>query len=92
MEESRHDLERRSNEQAWQRAADERFARAVELLGHDADQVRVGAVHALAGLARSRSSYVLTVLDVLCSYLRRPFDHPDYVESAPVNAPMGTHR
>jgi hypothetical protein len=61
--------------------ADERFARAVELLGHDADQVRVGAVHALAGLARSRPSYLQTVLDVICSYLRRPFDHPDYVQN-----------
>jgi hypothetical protein len=37
VEESRHDLERPSNEQARERAADERFARAVELLGHDAD-------------------------------------------------------
>lgn len=81
VEESRHDLERRSNEQDRERVADERFARAVELLGHEADQVRVGAVHALAGLARSRSSYVQTVLDVICSYLRRPFDHPDYVRN-----------
>lgn len=81
VEESRHELERRSNEQTWERVADERFARAVELLGHEADQVRVGAVHALAGLARSRSSYVQTVLDVICSYLRRPFDHPDYVQN-----------
>lgn len=81
VEESRHDLERHSNEQARERVADERFARAVELLGHEADQVRVGAVHALAGLARSRPSYAQTVLDVICSYLRRPFDHPDYVHN-----------
>jgi hypothetical protein len=81
IEESRHDLERRSNEQAREQVADERFARAVELLGHEADQVRVGAVHALAGLARSRPSYVQTVLDVICSYLRRPCDHPDYVHN-----------
>jgi hypothetical protein len=79
VEESRHELERRSSEQDRERVADERFARAVELLGNQADQVRVGAVHALAGLARSRPSYVQTVLDVICSYLRRPFDHPDYV-------------
>lgn len=78
VEESRHELERRSNEQDRERVADERFARAVELLGHEADQVRVGALHALAGLARSRPSYQQTVLDVVCSYLRRPFDHPDY--------------
>jgi hypothetical protein len=50
----------------------ERFARAIELLGNDADQVRVGALHALAGLARGTPSYTQTVLDVLCSYLRRP--------------------
>jgi hypothetical protein len=80
VEESRHELERRSNEQQREHVADERFARAVELLGHEADQVRVGALHALAGLARSRPSYAQTVLDVICSYLRRPFDHPDYVQ------------
>lgn len=80
VEESRHELERRSHEQDRERVADERFARAVELLGHEADQVRVGALHALAGLARSRPSYAQTVLDVVCSYLRRPFDHPDYVQ------------
>ncbi|MDQ3760801.1 MAG: hypothetical protein M3460_03640 [Actinomycetota bacterium] len=80
VEESRHELERRSNEQDRERVADERFARAVELLGHEADQVRVGAVHALAGLARSRPSYAQTALDVVCSYLRRPFDHLDYVQ------------
>jgi hypothetical protein len=58
----------------------ERFARAVELLGHEADQVRVGAKHALVALARSNPSYTQTVLDVLCAYLRRPFDHPRYHE------------
>ncbi|MGH3796896.1 MAG: pentapeptide repeat-containing protein [Pseudonocardiaceae bacterium] len=80
LEESRHELERRSNEQDRERVADERFARAVELLGHEADQVRVGALHALIGLARNRPSSTQTVLDVLCSYLRRPFDHPDFVQ------------
>lgn len=81
VEESRHELERSANEQDRERVADERFARAIELLGHEADQVRVGALHALTGLARSRPSSAQTVLDVLCSYLRRPFDHPDYVQA-----------
>lgn len=80
VEESRHELERTTNEQDRERVADERFARAVELLGHEADQVRVGALHALTGLARSRPSLTQTVLDVLCAYLRRPFDHPDHVQ------------
>ncbi|WP_328447270.1 hypothetical protein [Amycolatopsis sp. NBC_00438] len=71
-EEDRHELERG-------RISDERFAKAVELLGHQADQVRVGAMHALAGLARTRPDvYAQTVLDVLCAYLRLPFAHEDF--------------
>ncbi|MEU6132056.1 pentapeptide repeat-containing protein [Saccharopolyspora sp. NPDC047091] len=85
LDRERYDLERRRQEledrrtgHDRDRADDERFARAVELLGHDADQVRVGAMHSLAGLARTRPQYAQTVLDVLCSYLRRPFDHPKW--------------
>ncbi len=68
-EEARHALE-------GDKVADERFARSVELLGNEADQVRVGALHALAWLAGSTPRYKQTVLDVLCAYLRRPFEHP----------------
>ncbi|QRP46352.1 pentapeptide repeat-containing protein [Amycolatopsis sp. FDAARGOS 1241] len=78
IERQRHDLEMRRADQDRERVSDERFAKSVELLGHEADQVRVGALHALAGLARSRPEYTQTVLDVLCSYLRRPFDHSRY--------------
>ncbi|PKW13220.1 pentapeptide repeat-containing protein [Saccharopolyspora spinosa] len=78
VERARHELETRRADLDRDRVADERFARAVELLGHEADQVRVGALHALAGLARSNPGYIQTVLDVLCSYLRRPFLHPRY--------------
>lgn len=78
LDRQRQELESRRAEHDRERAADERFLRAVELLGNDADQVRVGALHALAGLARSRPEYTQDVLDVICSYLRRPFDHPDY--------------
>lgn len=60
------------------RISHERFARAIELLGNDADQVRVGAMHALVGLARGNPTYTQTVIDVLCSYLRRPFHHRAY--------------
>ncbi|HEX3788073.1 MAG TPA: pentapeptide repeat-containing protein [Pseudonocardiaceae bacterium] len=78
IERQRHDLELRRAEQDRDRVSDERFAKAIELLGHEADQVRVGALHALAGLARSRPEYIQTVLDVVCSYLRRPYHHPRY--------------
>ncbi|MFD4191164.1 pentapeptide repeat-containing protein [Amycolatopsis thermoflava] len=77
-ERDRHELELLRAERDRARVTDERFAKSVELLGHDADQVRVGALHALAGLARSNPEYTQTVLDVLCSYLRRPFAHPDF--------------
>ncbi|MEU4763863.1 pentapeptide repeat-containing protein [Actinosynnema sp. NPDC023794] len=74
VESERQALENARAEHDRSRVADERFARSVELLGHDAEQVRVGAMHGLAGLARSRAEYTQTVLDVLCAYLRRPFD------------------
>ncbi|MBB5154513.1 pentapeptide repeat-containing protein [Saccharopolyspora phatthalungensis] len=83
VERERHELESRRADLDRDRVADERFARAVELLGHEADQVRVGALHALAGLARSNPDYTQTVLDVLCSYLRRPFAHPRYDAKVP---------
>ncbi|MBY8847609.1 pentapeptide repeat-containing protein [Saccharothrix longispora] len=72
-EEARHELES-------EKVADERFSRAVELLGHEADQVRVGAMHVLAGLADSTPRYKQTVLSVLCAYLRRPFAHASLEE------------
>ena len=74
-DEARHELES-------DKAADERFARSVELLGNEADQVRVGALHALAWLADSTPRYQQTVFDVLCAYLRRPFTHPSYTRRA----------
>lgn len=78
IETQRHELEKRRAEQDRDRISDERFAKSVEMLGNDADQVRVGALHALAGVAHSREEYAQTVLDVLCSYLRRPFTHDRY--------------
>jgi pentapeptide repeat protein len=75
IERERHELELVRAERERDRVTDERFAKSVELLGNEADQVRVGALHALAGLARNRPDYTQTVLDVICSYLRRPFDN-----------------
>ncbi|HKN99759.1 MAG TPA: pentapeptide repeat-containing protein [Pseudonocardiaceae bacterium] len=80
LEEGRQELDRQRAADDRGRTADERFARALELLGHDADQVRVGALHALAGLARNRPEYTQTTLDILCAYLRRPYDHASYAE------------
>lgn len=81
VEEARQELESQRIDHDRSRVADERFARAVELLGHDAPQVRVGAMHALAGLAKSRAEYTQTVLDILCAYLRRPFRRDEDLEA-----------
>ncbi len=72
VERARYELEQLRAERDRDRVTDERFAKSVELLGNEADQVRVGALHALVGLARGRSDYTQTVLDILCAYLRMP--------------------
>ncbi|MFE9942028.1 pentapeptide repeat-containing protein [Streptomyces hirsutus] len=53
----------------------ERFSQAVDKLGSDSPAVRLGGVHALAGLADDAPTQDLcqTCIDVLCAYLRLPF-------------------
>ncbi|MFF9186442.1 pentapeptide repeat-containing protein [Streptomyces misionensis] len=53
----------------------ERFTTAVGQLGHDSAAVRLGGVHALAGLSDDAPTRELrqTCIDVLCSYLRLPY-------------------
>ncbi|WP_329076877.1 hypothetical protein [Streptomyces niveus] len=65
----------------------ERFSQAVEQLGSDSPAVRLGGVHALAGLADDAPDDGLrqTCIDVLCAYLQLPFtldpgDDPAYQE------------
>lgn len=61
-----NDHRRRHNQQELaqerDRIEEERFARAVELLGHDRAAVRVGAMHALAGLATAAPPRTQTVV------------------------------
>ncbi|WP_331756717.1 pentapeptide repeat-containing protein [Streptomyces sp. NBC_01568] len=53
----------------------ERFSQAVDKLGSDSPAVRLGGVHALAGLADDAPDDNLrqTCIDVLCTYLQLPF-------------------
>ncbi|MFG6299418.1 pentapeptide repeat-containing protein [Streptomyces rochei] len=53
----------------------ERFSVAVDKLGSDSPAVRLGGVHALAGLADDAPDNNLrqTCIDVLCAYLQLPF-------------------
>ncbi|WP_143231126.1 pentapeptide repeat-containing protein [Actinosynnema sp. ALI-1.44] len=60
----------------------------MELLGDEADHVRVGALHALAGLAKTWPGMQQTVIDILCAYLRRPFDHIQYRTARGMTGPV----
>ncbi|MFD9006341.1 pentapeptide repeat-containing protein [Streptomyces sp. NPDC059582] len=53
----------------------ERFTTAVSQLGEESAAVRLGGVHALAGLADDAPTRPLrqTCIDVLCAYLRLPY-------------------
>ncbi|MBK3544857.1 pentapeptide repeat-containing protein [Streptomyces sp. MBT60] len=53
----------------------ERFSQAVDKLGSDSPAVRLGGVHALAGLADDAPDDSLrqTCIDVLCAYLQLPY-------------------
>ncbi|MEU4081279.1 hypothetical protein DEJ45_00060 [Streptomyces venezuelae] len=57
------------------RLHNERFTSAVSQFGDDSPAVRLGGVHALAGLADDAPSRELrqTCVDVLCAYLRLPY-------------------
>jgi uncharacterized protein YjbI with pentapeptide repeats len=65
----------------------ERFTTAVSQLGEESAAVRLGGVHALAGLADDAPTRDLrqTCIDVLCAYLRLPYtaetDLPDNAEA-----------
>jgi gas vesicle protein len=71
-----HSVRVLEHEQA--RADDDRFAKAIEQLGHASASVRLGALHSLHRLALQRPERAETVLDVFCAYLRQPFHHPDH--------------
>ncbi|MGW7513899.1 pentapeptide repeat-containing protein [Streptomyces massasporeus] len=68
----------------------ERFSQAVDKLGSDSPAVRLGGVHALAGLADDAHTKDLrqTCIDVLCAYLRLPF--PPDPGDQPGPSPDGT--
>ena len=52
------------------------YTNAVEQLGHEKAPVRLGAIHALAHLGQDNPARRQTVIDVLCAYLRLPYEPP----------------
>ena len=64
------------------RTLNERFATAAEQLGSDKPAVRLAGVYAMAGLADDWKENRQTCVDVLCAYLRMPYE-PDPGQGAP---------
>jgi hypothetical protein len=65
------------------RVFNERFTAIAAQLGDAQPAVRLAGVHAMAGLADDWQAHRQTCIDVLCAYLRMPYE-PDPGEAAPV--------
>ena len=59
---------------AAERRVTELYTKAVEQLGSDKAPVRLGGMYALERRAQTNSTQRRTVVNVLCAYLRMPFD------------------
>ncbi|GAA4600596.1 hypothetical protein GCM10023195_00360 [Actinoallomurus liliacearum] len=64
------------------RVFNERFTTAAGQLGHDEAAVRLAGIYAMAGLADDWEHGRQTCIDVLCAYLRMPYE-PDPGSGAP---------
>ena len=81
-----HDLAARSELREASRLFSERFATAAGQLGDDRPAaVRLAGVYAMAGLADDWPAQRQTCVDVLCAYLRMPYE-PDPGGEAPAGA------
>ncbi|XVV05334.1 pentapeptide repeat-containing protein [Actinosynnema sp. CA-248983] len=54
----------------------ERFGKASELIGSSQAAVRLSGIYAMAALADDWDDHRQTCIDVLCAYLRMPYDPP----------------
>ena len=79
--EQREQLDKTLAEQRT-RTLNERFATAAEQLGSDKQAVRLAGVYAMAGLADDWEKNRQTCVDVLCAYLRMPYE-PEPGQDAP---------
>ncbi|MFG2021976.1 pentapeptide repeat-containing protein [Actinomadura geliboluensis] len=72
----RQRVDEAAGERAERVQAHVEYGQAVELLGHDKAAVRLGGLYSLERLAQDHPYYRQTVTDVVCSYLRMPFQVP----------------
>nr|WP_225955837.1 pentapeptide repeat-containing protein [Amycolatopsis lexingtonensis] len=60
-----------------ERRVTELYTKAVEQLGSDKAPVRLGGLYALERLGQDNPRQRQTIVNVLCAYLRMPFDSPE---------------
>lgn len=78
------ELAGRAEQREVTRLFNERFATAAGQHAHDRPAVRRAGVYAMAGLADDRPEQRQTCVDVLCAYLRMPYE-PEPAEYAPAD-------
>ncbi|WP_157357682.1 hypothetical protein [Amycolatopsis nigrescens] len=71
---------------ATERRITELYAAAVERLGSDKAPVRLGGLYALERLAQNTETQRQTIVNVLCAYLRMPYDPTPPAPRDPVDA------
>ncbi|MFE5501350.1 pentapeptide repeat-containing protein [Amycolatopsis japonica] len=62
---------------ATERRITELYTKAVEQLGSDKAPVRLGGLYALERLAQDNETQRQTIVNVLCAYLRMPYEIPE---------------
>ncbi|MFF8555198.1 pentapeptide repeat-containing protein [Streptomyces sp. NPDC015501] len=71
---------------ASERRITDLYGKAVDQLGSDKAAVRIGGIFALERLAQANTGHRQTITDVICAYLRMPFDIPSELDLGSISA------
>ncbi|MFD0559588.1 pentapeptide repeat protein [Stackebrandtia endophytica] len=70
----------------------ERFGAAADQLGSEAPRIRLAGVYAMAALAGDWDAGRQTCIDVLCGYIRAPYEPPRALDHDPTDEALKEHR
>ncbi|MFJ4243621.1 pentapeptide repeat-containing protein [Streptomyces iakyrus] len=71
---------------ASERRITDLYGKAVDQLGSDKAAVRIGGIFALERLAQANPGHRQTIIDVICAYLRMPFNIPSELDLGSITA------
>jgi hypothetical protein len=77
---------------AAERRVTELYGKAADQLGSDRAPVRMAGLYALERLAQANPDHRQTVVNVICAYLRMPFEPPDEQDEEPPTPADGDWR